>query len=101
MDPTNFKEVGSFTVMLVPIMGAVLWGGKVLLSWFTRTIEREQESKERLMGELVSIMRETQVAHQAMVQTLDGIAKELTTAFAATTKEHSAIIACIQGRPDS
>ncbi len=96
MDPTSFKEIGSFTVMLVPIMAAVIWGGKLLLAWFTKTIEREQELKDKLMTELMSVMRETQGAHQQMVSTLVDISRTLPEAFARTTTEHEAIITCIQ-----
>jgi len=96
MDQSMFKEIGSFTVMLVPIMAAVIWGGKVLLAWFTKTIETEQASKDKLMEELVAIMRETQTAHQAMVTALAAIGHALAEVSAKTTMEHKAIVDCVQ-----
>jgi vacuolar-type H+-ATPase subunit D/Vma8 len=101
MDVTQIKELGAFGIMAL----TMLYGGKILLNWFTRTVDtkdtmisKQQDQQEILIAQLMTVMRETQVAHQKMVDALADISKQLAEAFARTTSEHSAIIACIQTR---
>jgi len=96
MDPTTLKEVGSFAGVIVPVMIAFVWGGKLLLNWFTRTLDKkdemlakQQEQVDRLVTELVAVMRETQAAHTEMVRALNE-------ARMASSKEHDAIMACVE-----
>jgi hypothetical protein len=95
VDPSSVKEIGSFAALVVPVMAAFIWGGKMLLNWFTTQLAKEQDAKDRLMTELVTVMRETQTAHVQMVNTLGEIAKELSSARVASAKEHEAIIECL------
>ena len=68
MDPTQFKEIGSFAVVVVPVVGGTLWLVKMLFTWFTKALDARDAQLAKLVDELVSVMRETQQAHAAMIQ---------------------------------
>jgi vacuolar-type H+-ATPase subunit D/Vma8 len=98
MDIAQVKELGAFGIMAL----TMLYGGKILLNWFTRTVDtkdvmisKQQEQQDVLIAQLVTVMRETQEAHQKMVDAMASITSMLADAFARTTTEHSAIVACI------
>jgi hypothetical protein len=43
MDAAQFKEIGSFAVVVVPVVGGALWLVKMLFSWFTKTLDAERQ----------------------------------------------------------
>jgi hypothetical protein len=94
-DPSSFKEIASFAGVIVPIMVAFLWGGRMLLAWFTKTLDTkdqliaaQQGQVDRLITDLMTLMRETQSAHLSMAQTLADARVE-------SAREHQKIVECM------
>lgn len=96
MTGNSFSEIGSFGAIIVPVMVAVVWGGKMLLAWFTKALDQkdvllaqQQERTDKLVAELVTLMRET---HEAHVKIIEAVA----TLREANGREHADIVECIR-----
>lgn len=93
----GMQEIGSFAAVIVPVIGATIWGGKILLNWFTQMIQKQQEQTDRLMTELVAVMRETQSAHQGMTTALGALGTALNESRVQSAQEHAKIVECMKG----
>ena len=96
MDPTSFKEMASFAGVIIPVMVAFIWGGRLLLAWFTQTLDKkdnvictQQEQVNHLVAELVSVMRETQASHITMIASMGESRLE-------SARAHQAIVETLQ-----
>ena len=70
MNGDAFRDIGSFAVVVVPVVGGAMWLVKVLFSWFTQSITAQTEQTSKLIENLVAVMRETHKAHEAMMEML-------------------------------
>ena len=96
MDANSFKEVASFAGVIIPVMIAFIWGGRLLLAWFTSTLDTkdgviatQQEQVNHLVAELVSVMRETQASHITMIASMGESRLE-------SARAHQAIVEALQ-----
>lgn len=57
MPDSTVQQIGFAAVVLV-IVGAIIWGGKILLNWFTSTFASQQAQSDRLSDQLQDARRQ-------------------------------------------